>query len=66
MKKTVAYALALGLGLALSSPSVARADKNSAQTSAQKHNLEQSRRDMKRMQKKQKKMREASPAKKSH
>jgi hypothetical protein len=66
VKKAVASALALGFALVLSFPAVARADKNSARTAAQKHNLKQSRRDMKHMQKKQKKMREAGPAKKSH
>ena len=55
VKKTVACALALGLALVLSSPRAARADDSSARTAVQKHNLKQSRRDMKRMQKQQKK-----------
>lgn len=64
VKRTITYALVLGLGLVLSVPNCAQAD-DSARTAVQKHNLKQSRRDMKRMQKQQKKMRQAS-AKKSH
>ncbi len=63
MKKIGAYALLICLGLTLSAPIRARADDNSAQTAAQKHNLKQSRRDMKRMQKQQKKMRQAATKK---
>jgi hypothetical protein len=67
VKRTITYALVLGLGLVLSVPSAARADDDSARTAVQKHNLKQSKRDMKRMQKEQKKMRKASAnAKKSH
>ena len=66
VKKTVACALFICLGLALSSPSTARADDNSARTAVQKHNLKQSKRDMKRMRKQQKKAQKASAAKKSH
>jgi hypothetical protein len=70
VKKAVTSALALGFALVLSFPAVARADKNSAEnsarTAAQKHNLKQSRRDMKRMQKQPKKMRQSAPGKKSH
>jgi hypothetical protein len=69
VKKAVGSALSLGLALVLSFPAVARADKNSAddsvRTAVQKHNTKQSRRDMKRMQKAQKKERKATP-RKSH
>jgi hypothetical protein len=57
VKRTVAYALIVCLGLALSFPSPVRADENSARTAVQKHNAKQSRKDMKRMRKEQKKMR---------
>jgi hypothetical protein len=67
MKKTAVHALVFCLALVLSSPAAARAQDDSARTAVQKHNLKQSRRDMKRMQKEQKKERKAAAAtKKSH
>ena len=65
MKRTVACSLAICLGLALSSPSAARADDNSARIAAQKHNLKQSQRDMKHNQKELKKVQKANAPKKS-
>ena len=64
MKTTVVCALAICLGLSLSSPSAARADDSSARAAAQKHNLKQSQRDMKRNQKQLKKVQNpAAPTK---
>jgi len=57
VKRTVAYVLAAYFGLVLLSPSLVRADDNSARNAVQKHNLKQSRREMKRMTKKQKRAR---------
>ena len=69
VKKTVTCIFAVCLGLVVSSPSAAWADntaaESAARTAVQKHNLKQSRRDMKRMQKQQKKSRQAA-ARKSH
>ena len=67
MKRTVACGLSICLGLALSSPGAARADEDSARIAAQKHNLKQSRRDVKRVQKQQKKAQNpAAPTKSQH
>ena len=65
MKRTVACALAFCLGLALSCPSAAPAQDNSARVAAQKHNLKQSQRDLKHMRKEQKKAQKANAPKKS-
>jgi hypothetical protein len=65
VKRIVACILAICLGLALSSPGAARADESSARTAAQKHNLKQSRRDMKRNQKQLKKVQNPAAPKKS-
>jgi len=69
VNKTVTCIFAICLGLVVSWPNPARADntaaENAARTAVQKHNLKQSRRDMKRMQKQQKKSRQAA-ARKSH
>jgi len=69
VKKTVTCIFAICLGLSLSSPRAARADntaaENAARTTAQKHNLKQSRRDMKRNQKQLKKAQNPAAPKKS-
>ena len=65
VKRTVACALAICLGLVLSCPSAAPAQDNSARAAAQKHNLKQSQRDLKHMRKEQKKAQKANAPKKS-
>lgn len=65
MKRTVACILAICLGLALSAPRAARADETSAREAAQKHNLKQSKRDVKRNQKQLKKAQNSNAPKKS-
>lgn len=51
MKRVAAFALFVGLGMGVAWPSVAQADNNSARTAVQKSNAKKSRKDMKKLQK---------------